>query len=59
MRKMTGRISSGSTVKTREIDISKAAARQATAARSRLRLYAAARDSLRGSNTRSSPRGNT
>jgi len=41
MRMLTGRNLSGGTSKLREIDVSKGAARQLAASRSRLRLYAA------------------
>jgi hypothetical protein len=55
MRKMTGQSPSGA-AKIREIDGSKGAARQATATRSRLRLYAV-RESLRGDKSRPITRG--
>ena len=56
MRKLTGRGSSEFAAKTREIDGSKAAARQAAATRGRLRLYAA-REPLRNDKGRQAARG--
>ena len=56
MRMLTGRSLSGQTPKSREVDVSRGAARQLAAARSRLRLYAA-KAAVRADNSKKPGRG--